>query len=251
MFSKEELEKINNYFSDLSGGCGLMLSFIIVGIILIINDSIGIGSTLILIGIIIAFFASNKSISDEEFDALVQKAINELKKDALNKTSIDESELVGKQLVITGPRFFGGGGAEFKYKKGNDNLARYTPIDVFIINLTENQIITYRTSLNMLSGKNLNTNTDEYFYKDVVSISTKTIFRTYKIEDKKLAKELGGKNIELNEAETFSLTTSGGTSVEIILRDPKLTKLMGEIPTIQSEKTIQSVRKMLRDKKTN
>lgn len=103
----------------------------------------------------------------------------------------------------------------------------------------------------MLSGKNLNTNTDEYFYKDVVSISTKTIFRTYKIEDKKLAKELGGKNIELNEAETFSLTTSGGTSVEIILRDPKLTKLMGEIPTIQSEKTIQSVRKMLRDKKTN
>lgn len=48
-----------------------------------------------------------------------------------------------------------------------------------------------------------------------------------------------------------SLQSGGGTSVEIILRDPKLTKLMGEIPTTQNEKTIQSVRKMLRDKKTN
>lgn len=57
--------------------------------------------------------------------------------------------------------------------------------------------------------------------------------------------------VQMNSAETFELTTSGGTSVEVVLRDPGLIKRMGggDIPTTRAEKAIQTMRKMLREKK--
>ena len=90
----------------------------------------------------------------------------------------------------------------------------------------------------------LNESTDEYFYKDVVSVSTKTKSKSVEIE--------GTGAVQLDSAETFELTTSGGTSVEVTLKDPSLIKMMGagDIPTTRAEKAIQTVRKMLREKKT-
>jgi hypothetical protein len=78
---------------------------------------------------------------------------------------------------------------------------------------------------------------------DVVSVATKTESKSYQ-SDKFSA-------IQLNAAETFVLTTSGGTSVETILKDPKLIEMMGggDIPTMEAERAIQVVRKMLREKK--
>ena len=61
----------------------------------------------------------------------------------------------------------------------------------------------------------------------------------------------GKGTVQLNSAETFELTTSGGTSVEVTLKDPSLIEMMGggDIPTTRAEKAIQTVRKMLREKK--
>ena len=56
--------------------------------------------------------------------------------------------------------------------------------------------------------------------------------------------------LQLNAAEMFTLTTSGGTSIEVLLRDPTLIqKIGGEMPTTKADKAIQSIRTMLRDKK--
>lgn len=56
--------------------------------------------------------------------------------------------------------------------------------------------------------------------------------------------------LQLNTAETFVLTTSGGTSVEVVIRDIQLMqKMKGDIPVSAAEKAVQSVRKMLREKK--
>jgi hypothetical protein len=45
---------------------------------------------------------------------------------------------------------------------------------------------------------------------------------------------------------------SGGTHIDVVLRAPELIKQMGggEIPTTRAEKAIQTVRKMLREKKS-
>ena len=123
---------------------------------------------------------------------------------------------------------------------------RHTPITVTVITLTENQLVAYQSDLDLTTGNFLNESTDEYFYKDIVSIATKTESREIKF------KNLG--KIQLNEAEIFKLTTSGGTSIEVILRDRKLLieKMGGgEIPITDVEKTISVVRKMLREKKSN
>ena len=57
----------------------------------------------------------------------------------------------------------------------------------------------------------------------------------------------------LDNSEKFVLTTSGGTTLEVFLTDPKLIEKMGggKIPTTEAEKTISVVRKMLREKKSN
>jgi hypothetical protein len=162
---------------------------------------------------------------------------------SLLKTSIDECELVGESVVVTGPRFWNTANAPVHYKRGKDNKLRFTPIDVSVLHMTQHQIISYQACLDLTTGNFLNEATDEYFYRDVVSVSTKTDSKTFSTE------KFG--TIQLHAAETFVLTTSGGTSVETVLKDPKLIEMMGggDIPTTEAERAIQVVRKMLREKK--
>jgi len=58
-------------------------------------------------------------------------------------------------------------------------------------------------------------------------------------------------SIQFNAAETFNLTTSGGTSIDVVLSDVELIEALGggEIPKHRAEKAISSVRRMLREKK--
>jgi hypothetical protein len=102
-----------------------------------------------------------------------------------------------------------------------------------------------------ITGNPLNEGTEEYFYKDVVSVTTKTESQTVNIVAKGLfIKQLLG-IAQLNSAEKFILTTSGGTSISVVLKDPSLIERMGGgvIPTDRTEKAIAAVRKMLREKK--
>jgi hypothetical protein len=104
----------------------------------------------------------------------------------------------------------------------------------------------------------LSERTDEYFYRDVVSVSTQSKSKTY--ENAEIGKGLSegllksmmiaGK-LQFNAAEMFILTTSGGTSIEVVLRDPQLIERAGggSIPTDMADKAVQTVRKMLREKK--
>ena len=183
--------------------------------------------------------------SDAQIDAWLDEDLMALHSKALSKTGTDPSELVGEPVMVTGPKFWNIANATVAFRKGNDNVFRFTPVGATIMNCTAHQLITYSCVLDILTGNTLNESTDEYFYRDVVSVSTKT-----KSENVQLA---GGQTLQLNAAETFELTTSGGTSVSVLLRDPNLIRYMGgggEIPTTRAEKAIQTVRKMLREKKS-
>ncbi len=227
--------------------------FIIIGILLTLIGANGGTSALkmsgffiLAIGILGAWNAMRK-LSDKEVDEYIAKDISRAKIKSIQKASIDESELVGDPLTITGPGLWNNAGLQFLHKKGKDNIIRFTPINITLLLMTEHQIISYQTYLDLTTGNFLNESTDEYFYKDVVSVATKTMSKSY------THKKLGV--IQLNEAETFTLTTSGGTSVEVFLKDRKLIEALGlkggEIPTTSAEKAIQVVRKMLREKKQN
>jgi hypothetical protein len=58
--------------------------------------------------------------------------------------------------------------------------------------------------------------------------------------------------ITLNEAETFIITTSGGTSLSALLNAPALIEKIGggNIPIKQAEDAVHKIRQVLRDKKS-
>jgi len=201
------------------------------------------GIVIIGIGVLGIWMAVGGKPTDQEMDKYIAEDLSLAKSKSLQKASIDESELVGESVVVTGPRFWDTAGATILFKKGKDGRLRFTPINISVLHMTQHQIVAYQCCLDLTTGNFLNEATDEYFYKDVVSVATKTESKSYQSE------KFG--TIQLNAAETFVLTTSGGTSVEMILKDPKLIEMMGggDIPTTEAERAIQVVRKMLREKK--
>jgi hypothetical protein len=204
----------------------------------------GVGILLIAAGVG-AIYNDSKVVSDGEVDQWTQEDLRKLSGRSLEKMGIDPSETVADGVIITGPRLSNLGPAPFGYRKGKDNILRFTPVNATIINFTQNQLLVYRCALDLISGNPVNEATDEYFYRDVVSVQTSSETVTVSLPGKQF------QGLQLNAAETFKLTTSGGTSVSMALRDPSLIEKMGggEIPTTTAERAIQTIRRMLREKK--
>lgn len=218
----------------------------------------GLGLIPIIIGILMIVLYKKKP-SDRQMDVWLDEDLREMETRALERTGLDESERRGETVVLTGLRFWNIGGAEVAIQKGKDDIVRFTPVGVTVINFTEHQLIAYQCALDRMTGNPLSESTDEYFYKDVVSVSTQTESLTWDkamLSSAGLAKTpLAGlmkqDRLQFNAAKIFVLTTSGGTSIKVVLDDPALIKSVGggSIPTERADRAIQSVRRMLRDKK--
>jgi hypothetical protein len=176
-------------------------------------------------------YSYTQAPTDQQIDQWTREDLLGLDQKALKKTGIDKSEVMGDPVTITGPADFA------VYKVGKDRILRFGKIAAVVINFTQNQLLIYSCSVDITTGNTLKESTDEYFYRDVVSVSTKT-------EDG----QIGATRISAGEY--FTLTTSGGTSVKVFLQSPELgKKLGGEMPSTDAERAIQAIRKMLREKK--
>jgi len=202
-----------------------------------------VGIALIAIGAFGIYSGTGGKPTDAQMEDFLKEDLAMIIKQMLKKIGMDESELVGESQYVYGPGFRTGTETEAA-KVGEDGVLRYTPIKCASIGFGANQLLYYECLLDMTTGKMLNEGTDEFFYKDVVSASTKT--ESYSFQWK-------GRQVQFNEAEKFTLTTTGGTSFTVFLKDPKLAEIMGvgsaNIPTTNAEKAIQVIRKMLREKK--
>lgn len=168
--------------------------------------------------------------TDEQIDELIADDIKRIQKEALSKVGIEESELIADSDVIWG-------GSSFRsdcfvgLKKGKDKKIRQTPQPFLVLNYTQNQIVTYRCDLDLDTGAFLSPTTEEYFYKDIVSVKTKS---------------------EGNEEE-FYLNNSGGDSLSINIVSAAITEKLGEDVVWTSkksaEKAINNIRRLLREKK--
>jgi len=242
MSNEAKRENIKKYFKPFPTWA---VWFILAGLIVALfgGGAIVAGIIILAIGAIGIYGAIGGKPDDKKMDEYIAEDLSQAKIKSLQKTSIDESELVGESVVVTGPRLWNTADADILHKKGKDGILRFTPINISVLHMTQHQIVSYQCCLDLTTGNYLNESTDEYFYKDVVSVATKTESKSYSSE------KFG--TIQLDAAETFVLTTSGGTSVETVLKDPKLIDIMGggDIPTTEAERAIQVVRKMLREKK--
>jgi len=239
--------EVKRYFTPFPKAAGYLTS---IGGLLAVIGKISNNLAILFPGIILAaaggiliLIHKKGEVSDGTFDDIISDDLKELEKKAIIKNGVNKSDLISEAVVITGLKFGDVAGAEFHFKKGDDNILRFTPMVVTIVNFTQHQLIAYNCVFDLLTGATLNESTDEYFYKDVVSVSTKTESRTVNI------KSIG--KIQLNSLETFTLTTSGGTSLSVYLSDPRLAAKLGggEFSKSRAEKAIQVIRNVLREKK--
>jgi|1185.fasta_scaffold106610_1 hypothetical protein len=189
------------------------------------------------------------------------RSIGSIEGRALAKSGLDRESLVRDSVIVFGPRFRNTGGAKFGFRKGKDMKARFTPIDVSVLNFTEHQLVAYQCSLDFMTGDPRSECVDEYFYNDIVSVSTQTEPQRYSVGEldkellsrasnlKKAAKKSG--MLQVDDAQIFALSSSGGTAVRVVLNAPMVFNSMGggTVSTEESEKAVQAVRKMVREKK--
>jgi hypothetical protein len=185
-------------------------------------------------------FTRSQGISDAEFDRFRDEDLRTATEKAQSRWGIDDDDLVGEQPVrVYGPAF--NVTSTQGVKKGKDGFIRFNPIRFAVIGFGQHQLLAYLGVLDMTTGNVLLEETEEFFYRDVVAVSTKTdsLEFTHK-----------GETHQLNDTETFVLTTSGATTIRVPIRSLRLANLMGgQMPNTQAEAAIAAVRKMLREKK--
>jgi hypothetical protein len=239
-------KKIAKYFNPFPTWT---IIFIVIGVLLVAVKGIGL-IPLIIGGVGLYFYFSGKP-TDQEMDTWLQEELRVLNGRALQKCGLDQSEVVAESVAVWGPRVVNTGGIPFQIKTGKDGQIRYNPIDLSVLNFGQNQLLGYQCAYDRFTGNCLQETTDEYFYKDVVSVSTKTDTTSKDVVVGKKQVE----RVQLKNSEMFRLTTSGGTSIEVFIKDEGLLGLKsakgGQLPTSQAEKAVATVRRMLRDKKAN
>ena len=158
-------KQVNLYFT--SNKMGLLLScifFAVVGIVLLVSVNWIAG--LISIGIaIVSGYIRTMVPSDAEIDAFFNKLADFRVKQSLEKLGIEESDIVRQPLSIIGV-----GDYELS-KEGDDGVWRYNPMKVEIIHFGKNQLLTNSVQLDLLNPKEYVGKTNEFFYKDISSVS--------------------------------------------------------------------------------
>lgn len=154
------------------------------------------------------FNKSRMIVTDEDIDRVRSEHLKNLKSMAIKKLGIDEEQVNEANPII------------FHYydhnillessacsKKGDDGIWRFSNYTALIFLFSAEQVYYYEYKFSFLNDKKQEM-TDEYFYNDIVSASTKSDvikFSTAAYGD------------ITQTVERFILTTSGGTSVGAIL----------------------------------
>ncbi len=224
--------------------------FILLGIVVFIigtQSSGGVavaGIVSLAIGGLAIYASAGGKPSDSQMDEYIKEDFERVNKQMLKKLGLDESELVAETQYVYGPGEYKSGVADL-WKVGSDLRCRYTPIGCTAIGFGEKQLVYFNCLLDLTTGNMLDVATDEYFYKDVVSASTKSMSTSFRFKN--------GQTLQFDEAEVFTLTTSGGTAVTTALESRQLLQAKGvkskEIELNSADKALQVIRRMLRDKK--
>ena len=164
-------------------------------------------------------------VSDSDYDNSVKGYISNLKPRALNKLGVDESEVSEVPPIILG-------GYDFenveRVKQGQDGKWRSNIYKVIALFFSPHELHSYTLTFNTLRNAQ-NEGTDVYFYQDIVSVSTSSLTVKTTVD---------GKEITVNNPETFKLTTKGLASLTVNLLDAR-----------HVEESINAMRALIREKK--
>jgi hypothetical protein len=164
--------------------------------------------------------------TDEEIDRAALSVVRSSQQRAIAKLGLDEDQVkVIDPVLIDGYVF-----QSQTVKRGKDGIFRSPRYEGVVLLFSEQQLYSYKLQFSLVEEDRVSEQTDEYFYRDVVSISTQS--DSIKVSD------VGGSSKTVN-LELFKLTTSGGTSVTSAIRDEGLVS-----------RSLQGARQLIREKKS-
>jgi hypothetical protein len=189
------------------GSMGLALILIVVGVFTIFFV---VGIFLIAAGVVLLLMAAGGP-SAQELDAALQGEIDKVKTKALTKLNLDEDQVKQIPPVITG-------GYDFtfrpgvRYKRGADSIWRSSRGEAVAVFFSDDLLHSYKWGFSLIEPNKEDERTDEYFYRDVVSIATVsknvTLERVVIKNGIQQKRSMGDTPVNL-----FELTTSGATSI--------------------------------------
>ena len=227
----EGLMKMNyknnqKYFAKFSLKAPIMITLFGLIVFLVgVDKSVGtifFGLLLIAAGVGSIVMKVKGKVSDEEYDSGILMNLKEINKRALDKLGVDEDE-VNEISPITFDGYVVKG---FDHaKKGKDNKWRTNRYRSTTLLFSANEVHCYTYTFSTTEEKK-SEETDVYFYKDIVSVSTASDTIRFNGETKD------------TEFEYFKLTTAAGTALQVALRD-----IDG------AQRSINAMRQLLKQKK--
>jgi len=205
--AKIDCERNAKYFKPASYKGGIILG--VVGVLLLFTGAAGgivIGLLMAGLGAFLIYLQVADRPSDADIDDQFRAIRAELRQRALAKLGLDADEVKLIAPIIVGGWFLGSLGSGYRVKKGKDGTFRSTAVEGVVIFFAEQELHAYKYQVSLVAKDESSEQTDVYFYRDVVSVSTNSASGSVTVVGE--AKPLIWKR------EVFSLTTSGGTAVQ-------------------------------------
>jgi hypothetical protein len=222
------------YFRPTSYKPGIIM--IVVGVLILLAGR----SDLVIIGLLLGgggagyiYWQSVDRLTDSDIDRQLDSIRSELIPWALGKLGLDRDEVsLINPFVMTGYHFDSlGSQHKVKVRKGKDGKFRSNICEGVAIFFAEQELHAYKYRASLTVENESSEQTDVYFYRDVVSVSTSSESVPLSV--------IGEAKPQAVKSELLELTTSGGTTVECSVSATENVL----------DREIQGARQLIRDKK--
>lgn len=194
------------------------------------------------------FLKTEPKPSDSLMDKWLHQDLEEIKRDALQKLDINAEDIITPQgfnkhdsqaIVVVGP------GPKADLAIGKDGVIRFSMYDILIVYLTKYHLAAYKCTLDLATRIRTQETTQEYAYKNIVSVSTKI--------GSNLAITFAGQTTSIPNYQQFALSVANGDTISVVTSlsaDNQLLTFLkdGKLPDSGADKAIRAIRSQLRDK---
>ena len=198
---------------------GIVLSFVVAKppvLVYVGYGVLGLGALLAVIAVVSLILHAVKCPSDAKIDATYQRLADNATKDALERAGLDATVIASGKPVVLSACIYEDIDSQHLTRIGRDGMTRSSNFANFVLLFDTDQIIVYRNRHSIIFDE-WSEELSEYFYSDIVNLSTEVIF-TRGIRQEKI-----------------KLMTSAGKEIELPFRDNTV-----------AEQAILTIRKALR-----
>lgn len=177
--------------------------------------------------------------SDAQMDGWLQRDRERIRAEALHKLDLEPSQIVREPIEVIGPA------NKADLAVGKDNVIRFSRYDLVTVYLTDYHLAAYKCTLDMAHGTQTDESTQEYHYRDVVSVATQTAGSDI------FAVMMNGEHKSIASYQKFQLAVASGDRIEVAIAFPQMDDIIkeGKLAPTGADEAIRVIRARLREMK--